>query len=97
MKSLPLITPKLTMVRSYVFDMRDGDFPDSSEVETEGIAGCESGFEDYVGTPAEDSELLVDFLTPTEASWDAGDQSTICSAYASDGSTTNESIKASGR
>lgn len=64
------------------FDL-DGDaYPGDDEVAARADEGCISGFEEFVGTPYEDSELDFIMLTPTPESWEERDHRTVvCAVY----------------
>jgi hypothetical protein len=44
-----------------------------------------STFEDYVGTPYQESELFAFVLQPTAETWDVGDREFVCAAYLEEG------------
>jgi hypothetical protein len=57
---------------------------------------CLGAFEDFVGTPYEESELFYFYLQPTAETWDVGDREILCSVYLEEGDLT-ESMEGSGR
>lgn len=80
-----------------LFDLPDGDFPGSDEVESAADAGCEERFADYIGTSYDASDLVIWPLWPTEGSWDGmGDREVVCSVYDPAGQLTG-SVQGSGR
>lgn len=80
-----------------VLDLPDGEW-------TETIADplfdeCDGQYEDYVGTPYDDSSLDFEMIVPDQEAWDAGERASGCYLYAffpDDGPLT-ESVKGSGR
>ncbi len=68
-----------------VFDLDDGAFPGTTELQALAQAGCAERFEGYVGSPLEESDLEVFGIAPTEETWDdADDREVICAAFAPD-------------
>lgn len=60
----------------------DAAYPgaDALEVDTRGL--CQGpAFEEYIGTPHDDSALFTYALIPTEESWAAGDRAIVCVAF----------------
>jgi hypothetical protein len=82
----------------FKFDMPDGDFPGQEGINTAVVEECQgSAFEDYVGTPYDESAVFVSPVTPTEETWnEADDREVLCFAVAQDGSESTESVKGSG-
>lgn len=54
------------------------DFPGTRRVARLAAEGCAEAFQDYVGSPVADSAFVINRLTPTAASWDAGDREVLC-------------------
>jgi len=78
----------------HAFEMRDGDYPDDREWSTAIEEGCTEGFEDVVGIAYAESELMVQDLSPTRESWEAGDRQVLCLAFLT-GETTSTSFEGS--
>ena len=76
------------------FGLGDGDFPGQAEVDRLAETGCVSRFEDYVGVPADETELVIVFLRPFEDSWEA-DPEVTC--LVSEGKSTTGSLKGANR
>ncbi len=80
-----------------LFDIEGEDFPGIDGVKEAADAGCTSAFEEYVGTPAAESELTIFTIYPTEQTWNnLDDREVICIAYLS-GADATESWAGSGR
>src|SRR5262245_58326653 len=57
-----------------LFDIDGDDFPGTSEVTSQAEEGCNGQrFEDYVGTPYQQSEIYSTYLVPTEETWNEAD------------------------
>jgi hypothetical protein len=76
------------------FELGDGDFPGQTEVDRLAEAGCVQRYEDYVGVPADSTELVIAYLRPFEESWDV-DPEVTC--LVSDGGTSTGSLKGANR
>ena len=64
------------------FDLDGDDYPGDEAVGTQGLEGCTSRFEDYVGIDYPSSIYYVGPVTPTEDTWnDADDREVLCFAY----------------
>lgn len=72
----------------HMFDLPDGNFPNPDEVLAAVTQRCSEGFEEFVGIPFEESRLALNWLSPLEEGWDAGDRSVQCVAYFTDETTT---------
>ena len=55
-----------------------GVFPGRTELLAVAADECLSAFEPFVGRSYAQSEVFLDFLTPTEANWEAGDRRSLC-------------------
>jgi hypothetical protein len=77
-------------------DLDHASFPGSETVDTEAEELCSAAFEDFVGVPYNDSELYLNYLTPTEGSWELGDREVVCLIYDPEGNTTG-SLENAGR
>ena len=81
----------------FKFDMDDGDFPGNDAIQTAAGEQCVPAFEDFVGTGYQESSLDINFIGPSEETWDqADDREVICFLYTMDGSTSTESFEGSG-
>ncbi|WP_159621683.1 septum formation family protein [Ruania rhizosphaerae] len=81
----------------YKFDMDDGDFPGRDGISAAAEEGCLAEFEPFVGTDFQESALYVNFIGPSEESWnDANDREILCVLYLNDGSMATESWEGSG-
>lgn len=79
------------------FDLEGDSFPGAEEVNSQAQEGCQSAFEDYVGTPAGESEIFFTAVTPTEETWnEADDREVLCFAFLPGGDLT-ESVEGSER
>lgn len=76
------------------FGLGDGEFPGQAEVDRLAEAGCVSRFEDYVGVPPDETELVIVYLRPFEDSWEA-DPGVTC--LVSEGKSTTGSLKGAKR
>ncbi|HEX6425750.1 MAG TPA: septum formation family protein [Acidimicrobiales bacterium] len=73
----------------YYVHIIDADgLPGADEMESIARDECLPQFETFVGVPYEQSALLVTWLEPTEASWDAGDRELLCIAVDPEGDAT---------
>lgn len=63
------------------FDLPDGSFPGSDEIDAAAESTCLPEFSKYVGIDY--SESLLDWypFTPTAESWDQGDREILCVVY----------------
>ncbi len=57
---------------------------------------CHADFDQFVGTPWEDSLLDYGWLHPTEDSWDDGDRVVTCFLYDADFQKLTRSMESSG-
>jgi hypothetical protein len=84
----------------FLFDLEgddDDEYPGESAIDDLGVAGCSEEFEDYVGTPIEESSLTgVPLLTPSEDSWEDGDREVVCVVFATNGDQLDRSARDSG-
>jgi hypothetical protein len=62
-------------------DLPEGAFPGDAAMEETAIGVCYDGFEDFVGTEYEESDLDFGWLFPTSESWGEGDREVICFVY----------------
>ncbi|VXB27035.1 DUF4190 domain-containing protein [Aeromicrobium sp. 9AM] len=76
------------------FDLGDGDFPGQPEVDRLAEAGCVQRYEDYVGVPADSTELVIAYLRPFKDSWKV-DPEVTC--LVSEGGTSTGSLKGANR
>jgi len=67
----------------------DGEFPGNAAIEEAADAGCMEHFEDFVGIPYADSELMYSYFSPTEQSWEElDDRQVLCLVYGPEASST---------
>lgn len=83
----------------FKFELPDGDFPGQEAIDEAVTEQCQgSEFDDYIGTPYSESEIVVAPLVPNEQTWnEADDREVLCFAVASDGSALTESVEGSER
>lgn len=62
-------------------------FPGAEERDAAAQGLCEPGFEEFVGVPLAESELLLLWLAPTDESWADDDREVACVVAAPDGET----------
>ncbi|MEX2660017.1 MAG: septum formation family protein [Acidimicrobiales bacterium] len=79
------------------FDLDDGDFPGTADVERLAQEGCIQRFERYVGALPETTDLGLFSITPNRRTWGTGDREVICAAFALDGDVLEGSIEGAGR
>ena len=73
-------------------------YPGPSAVSQAAEDGCIQRFHAFVGRPYETSELYLDWLEPTEDSWnDLGDREIACGLVSGDGSQLTGSMRGSGK
>lgn len=63
------------------YDMADGDdeaYPGDEAVLNDADGQCRPAFEEYVGTPYDDSALYITVIRPSESTWGDGDRTVIC-------------------
>lgn len=72
-------------------------YPGRTEVDDAALIKCLDLFEGFVGAPYETSALDIAFLTPTEESWNEGDQGVTCALYSLDGQPLVGSVRGSGQ
>lgn len=66
----------------HAYDLPDGDFPGADEVDTQAVEACKTEFETFVGLAYDDSALDVNYLVPTQDSWEGDDDRTVlCFVY----------------
>lgn len=66
----------------YAEDLPDGDFPGEDEVQAAAEEICLREFEAFVGLSYEESRLGAFPFTPTQESWEAGDdREVLCMVY----------------
>lgn len=80
----------------HLYDLPDGSFPGSADIEESVATECLPAFESYVGISYQISELFLFPLTPTEDSWAQSDREVVCALYA-DGEQLTGSMKGSSR
>ena len=63
------------------YDMTQGDdeaYPGDEAVLNDADGECRPAFEEYVGTPYDDSTLYITVIRPSESTWGEGDRTVIC-------------------
>ena len=60
-------------------------FPGTEARDQAAQALCEPGFEEFLGVPLAESELLLIWLAPTDESWDDDDREVACAVAAPEG------------
>jgi hypothetical protein len=76
------------------FDLGDGEFPGQAEVDRLAEDGCVQRFEEFVGVPADKTELVIAFMRPFEDSWEV-DPEVTC--LVSDGGSSTGSLEGANR
>jgi Domain of unknown function (DUF4190)/Septum formation len=71
-----------------VFNLPDGDFPGDQQVAKLAEDGCVDRVETHAKKAADDPNLEIYFLHPTQTSWRLGDQGVTCVAMSSTGKVT---------
>ncbi|UQN15229.1 septum formation family protein [Gulosibacter sp. ACHW.36C] len=81
----------------YEFNVEDLDEFDQTAIEDEILDQCYGQpFEDFIGTAYDQSTLGVQYLMPTQGSWDSGDRLVSCMVYeADDTNETTQSLEGS--
>ena len=74
-----------------VANLPDGEFPGDDEVQDAAENLCVAAFEPYVGSPYAESELFINFLTPTQDTWESNDDREVICLLVSE--ETTESLK----
>lgn len=68
------------------FEMEDGDWPGDDAVQAAAAEGCDAEFEPFAGIAYDESLLDWAPITPTEGSWESGDDREIlCTIYDTQG------------
>lgn len=76
----------------------DAVYPGEDAVETAASEACLGAFDAYVGTTFAESTLDLNFLSPTESSWnEVGDREVICFLFVLDNSDLTGSVKGTGQ
>lgn len=77
-----------------VSTLPEGDYPGDDAVEELAQEACVRAFEGYVGASYEESELYINFITPSEQTWASGsDREILCLLQSEE---TTGSFKGSG-
>lgn len=79
------------------FDMNGSVYPGQDAALEGSLGPCLAQFLPFVGIDYFESELEIFPITPTEASWAAGDRTVYCALYATDLSKLTGSMRNSGR
>jgi len=59
----------------------EGPYPGYDGVDEAADRACSPVFTNYVGKSTDDSELNLDYWTPTESLWNDGDRLVVCEVY----------------
>jgi len=79
----------------HTLQLTDSTLPSDSEMEDKATSACSDAFEDYVGTPYEESALEIYWTYPTSQTWSRGDREIVCIATPTDSSKLTQSVKGS--
>lgn len=72
------------------FDMEDGDWPGDDAVSAAATEQCVPLFNDFVGTTYEESSLYLNYVGPSEQTWNnADDREVLCFAYSDEPTTSS--------
>lgn len=81
----------------FLAEMTDSEFPGREGVQAAAEEQCLPEFEGFVGTGYQESSLEINFIGPSQETWDqADDREVICFVQTMDGSTSTESFEGSG-
>ena len=75
----------------------EGPYPGDYGVDEAADRACSHDFTNYVGKSTDESELNLDYWTPTESLWNDGDRLVVCEAYGFAGFQLTGTIKNSHR
>lgn len=75
----------------------EGPYPGDDGIDEAADRACTHDFTNYVGKSPEDSELDLDYWTPSESLWNDGDRLVVCEVYGFAGFQLTGSIKNSHR
>ena len=67
--------------------------PDFEELNTMAFQACTPAFEEYVGTPYEESSLDATWYFPNASNWDAGEHVIACVAVPLEAPSLTQSVK----
>ncbi len=70
-----------------VANLPDGEFPGDDAVQDAAEDLCIAAFEPYVGSQYAESELFINFITPTQATWESSDDREVICLLVSEEST----------
>lgn len=79
----------------YDLEGEDDAYPGDEAVKEDADAVCTPIFEEYVGTPYEESALYVTVIRPSESTWSDGDRTVICVLHEEDESEMTGSAEGS--
>jgi hypothetical protein len=77
--------------------LSEGPYPGDYGVDEGADRACSHDFTNYVGKSPDDSELDLNYWTPTESLWNGGDRLVVCEAYSFLGFHLTDTIKNSHR
>jgi len=70
------------------FDLDDGDFPGDEGIASAAEEGCRGQFETFIGISFDESSLSMNYIGPSEDTWnEADDREVICFAISSEPAT----------
>ena len=73
----------------HAYDIEGDEFPGDDQVNEGAVEACSAEFEPFVGVGYNDSDLEVNYLVPTQESWDGDDdRSVLCFVYDPQGDST---------
>ena len=67
--------------------------PDFEELNTMAFEACTPAFEEYIGTPYEESSLDATWYFPNATNWDAGEHVIACVAVPLEAPSLTQSVK----
>jgi hypothetical protein len=82
----------------HIYDLPDADsLPDATTISESNRASCVPAFDSFVGHDFDTSELDILTFDPSEASWQQGDRTVICSVVEVDRSPLTGSARGAAR
>lgn len=70
------------------FHLEGAEFPGEEEVRSEAEAGCRDEFHAFTGVEYDQSRFFLNFLYPTDVTWEGGDREVVCMIYDEAGEKT---------
>lgn len=71
-----------------ITEIEDEELPGQEQLEELILDDCLPTFEEFVGLPYEESELQINYLAPSEETWQEGDRDIVCTVVDPSGSVT---------